>query len=420
MLDKKKLGKMIALRRKQNGLTQRQLADALHVSYQAVSRWELGTSLPTVEMLCDIASALDTSVDYLLKGEELVERDINYMDSGLNVGKLYAIKDKLQELVTEDENLICAQYIRPVCYKVDTRGMKEPVQVAKTYVPGSKLRLAREYGYDREICADLTASALNYTSVCGAKPLLFQPTVLCGANSGEQLLEMGRTFKDCCERENVIFAGMEVASQPVNFRPNEYELAAVCMGIADREDILDGSRIREGDVLIGIRTEGINGISYPFVRIMMDRKPALANADVGGGRYFLDELMRPTAVYMADLAALQRENLLHDAILLTNRLVPIGSLTSRLPEGLGVRVNLSQVPILPLYQFIVGQDMISPQFIPCRFHMGIGMIAIVPDGKKERAMELVRRQHDCVYMGRIEKQSGKKEETVWIEQGLKW
>ncbi len=420
MLDKEMVGKMIALQRKRGNMTQKQLADALHVTYQAVSRWELGTSLPSVEMLYDLANVLNTSVDYLLKGEELVERDINYMDSGLNTARLYDIKDRLQELVTEDGRLLRAHYTGPVIYREDAGETQGPVRVAQIYVPGSKLRLAREYGYDREISEDLVASAFNYTCSCGARPMLFQAVILCGDSRGEQLMNIGTALRDCCERENVMFAGLAVACQPINFRADEYELAAFCTGRADREELLSGSRIREGDVLIGIYTKGINGISYPFVRIMLNRKPSLAYADMGGGHYFLDEVMKPTSIYTSDVLTLQEEGLLHDAVLIRNSLVPRRSLGDRIPEGLGICVDLSEIPVQQLYHFIAEQDMISKKFIPHRFHMGIGMIVIVPGDRKERAMELIRRRHECVCMGYVEKCAKRGEEAVRVVGELKW
>ena len=103
MLDKKGVGKRIAYYRKEHGMTQKDLAALLNISYQAVSKWEAGISLPTVEMLYDIAKILNMTVDGLLNEEAWAKRQITYMDTGLDTRKLYELKNDVQKLVSDDK-----------------------------------------------------------------------------------------------------------------------------------------------------------------------------------------------------------------------------------------------------------------------------------------------------------------------------
>ena len=95
MLDKEKVGRAISEQRKIKGMTQKQLADLLHVSYQAVSRWEQGVSLPSVDMIYDIAKTLETTVDFLLNGLSEERKVIDYLDTGLDTQRLYITKQRL-------------------------------------------------------------------------------------------------------------------------------------------------------------------------------------------------------------------------------------------------------------------------------------------------------------------------------------
>ena len=108
MLDRENVGRAISEQRKIKGMTQKQLADLLNVSYQAVSRWEQGASLPSVDMIYDIAQALDTTVDFLLNGISEKRKTISYSDTGLDAKMLYMVKGMLSRLVTQDDRLLHA------------------------------------------------------------------------------------------------------------------------------------------------------------------------------------------------------------------------------------------------------------------------------------------------------------------------
>ena len=278
MIDREKVGRAIAAQRREKGLTQKQLAQALNVSYQAVSRWEQGISLPSVDIIYDIATMLETTVDFLLNGFARERRVISYMDSGLDVKRLHMTKERLTGLVTRDDMLLHAKEFDPVFFRPDLGGMDEPVSVFATHVPGSKERFAVENGYDREICMDLVANAANNLIRFGVKPAVLRANVLCGNNDESQLLAMGEAFKEACESSQIVFAGMQVAAQAVNYSAREYKVSAFVTGMADRKNIITGEQIEEGDVIIGLPAEGISSISYPFIKVILDRRPDVLDA----------------------------------------------------------------------------------------------------------------------------------------------
>lgn len=392
MLDREKVGNAIATQRKQKGMTQRHLADMLNVSYQAVSRWEQGSSLPSVDMIYEIARTLDTTVDFLLNGLSNEKKTITYMDTGLDVRKLYLTKRRLDELITEDENLLYAHYTHPVFFKPGIAQMEDPVCVFATHIPGSKERFAMEHGYDREICLDLAANATNNLARFGIKPTLIQAQVVCGNNDSGQLMMMGEAFKEFCEYNKMIFAGMEVGAQAVNYQPIEYKISATIIGMTDKKNILTGNEIAPGDCIIGLHSDGIYGTSYPFVKVMIDKKPEILYAKIDDEHTFMDALIEPNAAYLDAITELVANNLIHGIFIVTNSLFN-PSVYFTMPEGLSACICISEVPRLPLFRYLHGLKLMNEETFLRNFSLGIGMLIVVAKEQSARAVEIIEQYH---------------------------
>jgi len=419
MLDREKVGNAIAAQRKRKGMTQRQLADMLNVSYQAVSRWEQGSSLPSVDMIYDIAQTLETTVDFLLNGLCTEKKSLTYEDTGLDTKKLYLVKDRLGRLITEDEMLIHTHYADPVFLKLNTAQMEEPVCVYANHVPGSKERFAMEYGYDREICLDLAANAANNLIRFGVKPVILQAHVLCGNNDSGQLLMMGEAFKEFCEHNHMLFAGMEVAAQAVNYQPFEYKTSALVLGTTDRKNIITGNNIVPGDIIIGLRTDGIYATSYPFIKVMIDQKPEIIDAKIDDGHTFMDTFMKPNVSYVNVVAKLLEKNMIHGIFNVYNSLFN-RKIFSAIPEGLGACIYISAVPCLPLFRFLYHLDMMDKESFLRNFSLGIGMLIVVPKEQCDSAMSVIEKYHPCSIIGQINKNNEYPDRNVWMEGTLKW
>lgn len=421
MIDKLKLGKMIALQRKSCELTQKELADLLHVSYQAVSKWELGQSLPSVDMLCDIATILNITVDYLLHADEIDNRDICYQDTGLDTVRLYNIKDQINQMISADPHLLYAHYTQPVILKEDIeQNNKNPVYALITNVPGSKMRLAKERGYDREICADLVAHAINHMLTTGLRPTVLQAHMVCGNNAEQQMLAMAKAFKETCEENQVIFAGMEISAQPVNYLAGEYELSVALLGSGDQTDLITGNKVQEGDVLIAIKTEGIESSSFPFIRVMLERKPQLAYAKINEQDYFLDEILKPNCAYTKEIEELCKRGILNYVVRLSCSFLSPYWMT-HIPSDLGAVINLSELKVDETYQFIAGLDLLGKRFLPYRFSMGYGMIVIVPKERAQETLDVIHKNHEANVIGYIRKWNDKLPNNHLMTEGkIKW
>ncbi len=416
MFDKRILGKNIANYRKVKGLTQKELAQRLNITAQSVSKWEASLSLPTVDVLCELAAALEVSVDVLLSDKILDNQDICYLDAGLDTYRLYSIKEEVDRFITKDPDILYAHYIDPIVFQT---GDKEFAYALTTHVPGSKARLAKERGYDVAVCADVSARAFNNIVRTGLMPKILQAHVVCGNKDAGQLREMANSLKRVCEQNMVSFGGMEIACQPINYGPHDYELFVTAIGVGERSNLLNGDQIREGDVVIGLDSEGIDSSSYPFVRIMLDRRPGLAYEKIDDTHYFVDEILQPVTPYPRVIAALRDAGILHgvgrtECSVLNEHLYHI------IPDGLGVCMNLCAFPIKPLHRFMQELDMVGKNFYHYRFNMGIGLTVIVPKDKAELAMELINQYHPCYLIGEVKENKMHQGKKLWLEGKIQW
>lgn len=420
MLQKKCVGRNISAYRKKRGMTQKELADVLHVSYQSVSKWESGGSLPTVEMLYGIAKALGATTDMLLSEKSNENKIISYADTGLDTLRLYDLKAQIVEMATKDERLLAAPYTMPALFQADITAMKDPIFGLMTCVPGSKARFARERGYDREISADVVARAINSAVEVGMKPLILQGHMVCGSNNNEQIRNIAESLKTICEENGVLFAGMEIAAQPVNYRSNEYDLYVGIVSVGDKEKLLDGKHIKEGDLLIAIKTEGIDCTNYPIIKVMMDRNPDMVHQKVDEHTWFVEAILRPNTAYGCVINELMEKNLIHGAFRTRDNIGNSG-LYERIPYGLGAVIDFNKVQETPLYGFLTRQNMIGSKVLHWHFNFGVGMLVAVAPKDCEKAMEIIQKYHDCYVIGKIEKNAAKeKDEKVRMVGNIPW
>lgn len=266
---------------------------------------------------------------------------------------------------------------------------------------------------------DAAAAAMNYTLQHGIRPLILKAVVVCGNYEHEQLYLMAQAFREICEKNKVSFTGMEISAQPVNFTTEEYEVNTTVVGVQDKDKLLSGERLEEGDILIGMQTDGIEGTSYPFIKIMLDKKPELYHAKIDENRFFLDELMKANSAFVREIMALQEKGYLHGAFRIGNTLLKRTEWMD-IPEGLGVCIDLSSLPVMPLYQFLFEQDMIGENVFAYHFHMGIGMVVAVPEKYWKEAMEVIGQFSECWRIGQVETDEKHKGEKVWSCGKILW
>lgn len=402
MLDSRKIGNFIAAKRKKLGLTQQQLADQLSVSFQAISKWENGTAYPNVEILYDLGIALGVTVDEILSGNEKVEEGLSYSKAGVDISYTDGIKNEMSAyLHSRDPRVLNGLGPFASLYDIGFPEIKNPVLVLKSEEPGSKQKLAMEYGYTESICHDMINHLVNDIAVMGAKPLAVLDTIVCGNAEKDTIKSLVKGVSQACAENECSLVGGETSIQPSVIEPGVYVLTSSIAGIVDRSKVVDGSAIREGDTVLAVASNGLHTNGYSLVRLLMEKMPAI-KLDKVEGLTFIEQIMKPHTPYYRAIKGLFGKDCLHGMAHITGGGIA-GNLCRVMPEGLCAEIARERIRILPIFRYIKAQGKVSDEEMLRTFNMGVGFILVVSGGEKDQVMKAVSQYYDCYEIGGVKR-----------------
>ncbi|MCM1569067.1 MAG: phosphoribosylformylglycinamidine cyclo-ligase [Roseburia sp.] len=415
MLDGIKVGSFIMNKRKELGMTQQQLADKLKVSFQAVSKWETGTTYPNIEILRDLAVALDVTADEILAGSERDAEELSYSKAGIDIAYTDNIKKEISKHIeTGDKRVLNGLGPFASLYDIDFPELKEPVLVLKAEEPGSKQKLAMEYGYTESICHDMINHLVNDIAVMGAKPLAVLDTIVCGSAEKDTIKSLVKGAAEACRENDCSLVGGETSIQPLVVEPGVYVLTSSIAGIVEKSKVIDGSAVEEGDAVLAIASNGLHTNGYSLIRLLMDRMPQI-KLDKIDGLTFIEQIMKPHAPYYKAIKDLFGKEVIHGMAHITGGGIE-GNLCRVIPDGYCAKIDLSKLRVLKLFKYIRDCGNISDEEMLHTFNCGVGFNLIVPQKHKDMVIKHVQRYYDCYEIGFIEKGNHK----VAFEKGINW
>lgn len=415
MLDSRKIGNFIMDKRKALGLTQQQLADKLNISFQAISKWENGTTYPNITILQDLALVLCVTADEILAGSDKRAEDLSYSKAGVDIAYTDAIKKEMaMYLEAGDSRVLNGLGPFAALYDIHFPEIKEPVLVLKSEEPGSKQKLALEYGYTESICHDMINHLVNDIAVMGARPLAVLDTIVCGNAEKDTIKSLVKGVSEACRENECFLVGGETSIQPSVIESGVYVLTSSIAGIVEKSKIVDGSAVREGDVVLAAASNGLHTNGYSLVRLLMDKMPQL-KLDKVDGQTFLEQMMKPHTPYYRAVKDLLGGNVIHGMAHITGGGIE-GNLCRVIPKGLCAKIDLSKIRVLNIFKFIRNHANISDDEMLRTFNCGVGFLLIVSPEDKDSVMRHVSRFYDCYELGFIEQG----DRSVLFEDRLDW
>ncbi|MBP3620793.1 MAG: phosphoribosylformylglycinamidine cyclo-ligase [Lachnospiraceae bacterium] len=415
MLDSIKVGNFIMEKRKSLSMTQQQLADKLNISFQAISKWENGTTYPNIEILRDLAIVLDVSVDEILAGSERDEDGLSYSKAGIDITYTDTIKKEMaKHLETKDSRVLNGLGPFASLYDIKFPNIENPVLVLKSEEPGSKQKLAMEYGYTESICHDMINHLVNDIVVMGATPLAVLDTIVCGNAEKDTIKALVKGVSDACKENECSLVGGETSIQPLVVDAGVYVLTSSIAGIVEKSKVIDGSAIEEGDVVLAIASNGLHTNGYSLVRLLMDKIPQI-KLDKIDGLTFIEQIMKPHTPYYKAIKGLFDGNVIHGMAHITGGSIE-GNLCRVIPEGLSAKIDLSKLKILNLFKYIKNHGNISDEEMLRTFNCGVGFNIVVAQKDKTLVMNHIKQFYDCYEIGMIEKGNIK----VKFENKMNW
>lgn len=273
----------------------------------------------------------------------------------------------------------------------------EPVLVSGTDGVGTKLMLAQQLGIHDTIGIDLVAMCVNDVLVQGAEPLFFLDYFACGKLDNAVASDVIAGIAEGCLQAGAALIGGETAEMPDMYAPGEYDLAGFTVGAVERSEMLDGSAIAEGDVIIGISSSGPHSNGYSLIRKVLERAP---DAEIDGAPAAA-RLLAPTRIYVRPVLALMQDVSVKGLAHITG-----GGITENiprvLPEGLDAEIDTSTWRQGPVFDFLQEQGNIETQEMRRTFNCGVGMVVVVSADDADRATAILNENGESTWrLGRI-------------------
>ncbi|NOY27168.1 MAG: phosphoribosylformylglycinamidine cyclo-ligase [Oligoflexia bacterium] len=265
----------------------------------------------------------------------------------------------------------------------------DPILVSGTDGVGTKLLVANRVGRHDTIGIDLVAMCVNDIITSGAQPLFFLDYFATGKLDPAIAVDVVKGIAEGCRRSGCALVGGETAEMPGMYGAGHYDLAGFAVGAVERRDLVDGSRIRADDVLVGIPSSGIHSNGYSLVRRLCDELDW--DQTHGLGRPLGQILLEPTRIYVHDCRALLKRFDVRGMVHITG-----GGFTENiprvLPKGLGAVLWKGSWQIQPIFHFLKERGGLTDAELYRTFNLGLGMIVIVPQDQADAAAAIVRGQ----------------------------
>ncbi len=307
---------------------------------------------------------------------------ITYKKAGVDIDEADAFLAKIKPLLKKT--------IRPEVlgdiggfsglFKPRIKTMKDPVLVSSTDGVGTKLLIADMMGKYDTLGLDLVAMCVDDVVVVGAEPLFFLDYIACGKLDKEKLYNLMLGITEGCQIAGCALIGGETAELPGMYAKDKFDLAGFCVGLVNREKIIDGRRCRVGDRLIGLASSGLHSNGYSLVRKLFP--PEEIKGELG------KELIRPTRIYAKTILSLLKKVNIKSMSHITGGGF-YDNIPRALPEGIKARIVKDSWPIPPVFKKIQRRGNIEETEMFRAFNMGVGMVLVLSPKSVGRTLTLL-------------------------------
>lgn len=304
----------------------------------------------------------------------------SYEASGVNLEAGYEVVSRIKKHVASTKRPGCMGGIGAFggMFDLGSLGYTHPILVSGTDGVGTKLKIAFELDKHDTIGIDAVAMCVNDVLAQGAAPLLFLDYVAVGHNRPEVVEAIVAGVAEGCRQADCALVGGETAEMPGMYAPEDYDIAGFTVGAVEKDDLIDGSKVAEGDVLVGIPSTGVHSNGFSLVRkIVKDAGLDLrAKYEETGDLTLGEMLLTPTKIYVRPVLALMKEVDVHGVAHITG-----GGFDENIPrilgDGLGVEVKEGSWEILPVFRLLEKYGRVPHREMFNIFNMGIGMVLAV-------------------------------------------
>jgi len=300
---------------------------------------------------------------------------LTYKKAGVDIQKASIFKQRLKGLLKKSYGPLVLKGVGGFgsLFTFPKEKYREPVLVASSDGVGTKLKIAQLANKHDTVGIDLVAMNVNDILCLGAETLFFVDYIACGKLDPEVLFELVKGINDGCIESGSSLIGGETAEMPGMYKEGEYDMAGFCVGAVERKNIIDGSKIEVGDVIIGLESNGIHSNGYSLVRKVFSGNEM---------KRMSNELLKPTRIYVKPvLSLLQATSHKPQATIKGIAHITGGAFYDKiariLPQNVNARINKSSWVVPKIFRLIQNKGNIQEKEMYQTFNMGIGMVLVV-------------------------------------------
>ena len=325
----------------------------------------------------------------------------SYAAAGVDITAGYRSVELMKQYVARTMNEHCIGGLGGFggLFELDCTGYKHPVLISGTDGVGTKLKLAFLMDKHDTVGIDCVAMCVNDIVCGGAAPMFFLDYIACGKNHPARIADIVSGITEGCRQAECALVGGETAEMPGFYPEDEYDLAGFSVGLVDESDMIDGSTLCEGDLLIGLCSNGVHSNGFSLVRkVLLDNPKALDIYVSELGRTIGEELLRPTHIYVKSIQCLRQHGVTVKAI----SHITGGGLYENVPrmmkEGLTARIRTSSYPVPAIFELIQKSGDIPVRDMYNTFNMGIGLVIAIPKDQVGHALDVLARAGEQSYV----------------------
>ena len=310
-----------------------------------------------------------------------------YRDAGVDIDAGSRAVEMIKPLAAATQGPEVLAGIGPFSglFALDTHRYRQPVLIASTDGVGTKLLLASAAGRHGQVGVDLVNHCVNDILTAGADPLFFLDYVATDVLEPHVVAEIVAGMADACRRVGCALLGGETAEMPGLYQPKTYDVAGFMVGVSEREALIDGTAIREGDALLALPSTGLHTNGYSLARRVIPRQ-ALGQTIPGTGRTVLDALLAPHRPYLEPVRRLREAITIKGLAHITGGGI-VGNLPRILPLGLGARIQRGAWPEPAIFSYLA--PFVADEEMWRTFNMGIGMLVVCDEPSAAQALAIL-------------------------------
>lgn len=281
------------------------------------------------------------------------------------------------------------------------QAMKHPVLLSGTDGVGTKLKLAMILNRHDTVGIDCVAMCVNDVACAGGEPLFFLDYIACGKNIPEKIAEIVSGVAEGCRQAGAALIGGETAEHPGMMAEEEYDLAGFAVGVAEREDLIDGSRLAAGDVLIGMASSGIHSNGFSLVRKIFEKELTAEGLSVYReelGTTLGEALLAPTKIYVKALKSVKAAGVRVKACCHITGGGFYENVPRMLREGTRAVIRKESYPVPPVFRLLAEKGDVEETVMYNTFNMGIGMILAAAPEDAAAAMDAIQSAGETPYL----------------------